>query len=44
MITGAVAEHANHGDIRWLNAISVQIAVLWHERFELGWGKRNSLD
>ena len=44
MITGAVAEHANHGEGRWFDAISAQIAVLWHERFELDGEKRNSLD
>jgi len=33
MVTGAVAEYVNHGDTRWLDAISAQIAVLWHERF-----------
>jgi len=31
MVTGAVAEYVNHGDTRWLDAISAQIAVLWHE-------------
>ena len=43
MITGAVAEHANHGDDAWLDAIAAQMTVLWHERFESE-GKRNSLD
>ena len=44
MITGAVAEYANHGDRRWLDMIVAQITVLWHERFEMGEEKRNSLD
>jgi hypothetical protein len=44
MITGAVADHANHNDEHWLAAISAQMAVLWHERFETDGEKRNSLD
>ena len=44
MITGAVAEHLNHDDKRWLNAIAPKIGVLWHERFEAGGEKRNSPD
>jgi len=44
MITGAVADHANHNDDHWLAAISAQMAVLWHERFEMDGEKRNSLD
>lgn len=44
MITGAVAEHANHGDRHWFDVISAQIVVLWHERFEQGGKKKNSPD
>ena len=44
MITGAVAEHLNHEDKRWLDAIAPKIGVLWHERFESDGEKRNSPD
>lgn len=44
MITGAVAEYANHGDERWLNAVAPKVSVLWHERFESNGEKRNSPD
>jgi hypothetical protein len=44
MITGAVAEYANHGERYWLGVIAAQVAVIWHERFEVDGEKRNSLD
>lgn len=34
MITGAVAEFANHGDSRWLDSLRPQLTVYWNERFD----------
>lgn len=46
MVTGAVMEAVHHQNARWLDLISHQIILLWHERFEdeKAAEKRNSPD
>lgn len=44
MVTGAIAEHANQGDERWLRLLAARRPIIWHERFDDRRQKQNSLD
>ena len=44
MFTGAVAEHVNHGDTRWIKMLSSERTLIWNERFDFQNEKQNSLD
>jgi len=44
MLTGAVAEHVNQGDVRWTKMLSSEQTLIWHEQFDFRDEEKNSLD